>query len=107
MELKKEYREALEDLGWTIDGPYENDGNPCIEIESYSPAGENLVYTLFLEDITQDAWNLYEDFDPDKHAAEWYGQPGAPARLRVLLDDADEIDRMLRQVAKALEAAER
>lgn len=104
MELENKYREVIEGLGWTIHGPYEIDSNPNIEIESYSPAGENLVYTLFLDDIVEDARKLYENFDADEHAAEWYGQPGAPG-MRTLIEDGDDIDRMLEDLMIGLAQA--
>lgn len=86
------------------------DDDIYVEFEQYSPAGEDFIFTVWgnTPDAIVAAVREYADdgFDPEAHAAEWYGaNKGEPRSLRALLDDADEIDEMLEQLAQALEAA--
>lgn len=69
------------------------------ECEFCSDAGEDFIFVLgatskdaFIEDLR----NYYQEFDPEEHAASWFGaNRGEPKSLRRLLADADSIDEML------------
>lgn len=99
---RERFIEICERLGWWV---HEVDGC-CIELEKYSPEGEDFSFTIYVYDGREywaevlDAWG---DFDPDERANMWYGQNrGEPASLRVLLDDAEAIKDMLEQLWRAL-----
>lgn len=86
-----------------------NERGGCYEIESWSPAGEDVIITIrgaTLAQLAADAREAWECFDAEEHAAEilvakrtgtaeqqrYYA--GAPDRLRDLLADAYEIKSM-------------
>ena len=106
--------DAAEKLGWTVRfGTDESPINPgrvdkWVEFEGYSPAGENLCFTEFyrtLSDIPHGLGERFTDFDPDEHAAGWYGKNnGEPSSLRELLEDAEAIGKMIWDLAEALSA---
>lgn len=97
--LKELMIEKAEELGWQI---IEDDVGA--DIGQFSGAGEDFWFyvryktPLEMSDAVND---YYENFDPEEHAALWYGKRGAPG-LRALLDDADGIDDMLRELAATL-----
>ena len=105
---------AAEKLGWKVSFHMQaspiNPGrvDKYVEFEGYSPAGEDLYFTEFYRAITDLPRLLrerYADFDPDEHAAGWYGKNnGEPHSLRVLLDDAEAIGEMIWDLAEALSA---
>ena len=86
---------------------YSDDGENWI-FESYSPAGENLViegcFSWFgkdaIFDLARYLFGIYQDFDSDDHAAGWYGaNMGEPDSLRDLVDDAEAIEEMYKDLA--------
>lgn len=89
--VKNSIVEAIESLGWGV----EQDDN-YFTIEQWSPAGEDICETFdYNKPIAEQAQNIYDYFNPDEHAAEWFGQGvGEPSGLRDLLDDADAIKHM-------------
>ncbi len=98
-ELLNRFADAAEELGWTSDWDLK-DG--YFDMENYSPAGEDLIMTLFTEDfrsfesLDHRLWDEWYDFDPEEHAVMWYGQNrGEPSSIRTLLEDADAIAEML------------
>lgn len=112
MELDKRIVKAIEDeQGWNILSTNEQDGLYYTEIEKWSPAGENIVETIWHDGTPQSFANSlctnYEDFDPDEHAAMWYNAEdrGQPKSMRVLLKDADEIESMLEELMIAVKNA--
>lgn len=94
---------------------YERDkDNLCVEMEFFSPAGEDFVFNLwFVEgdiDSFVKAFDEYaSDFDPEAHAGEWYNNRdevrGVPQSLRALLKDADAIKEILEETVQALAEA--
>lgn len=60
------------------------------EVSWYTDAGEDFSFYVNKNNPVGDIIDYAEDFDPEEHAASWFGGPGAPG-LRALLDDADRI----------------
>lgn len=61
-----------------------------VDFEGTSPAGEDLIYTEFyenIEDIPRLLRERAEDFDVDEHVAGWLGGNGAP-NAETLAEDA-------------------
>ena len=84
-------------------------GVNCWEIENWSPAGEDVIITLrgtTMAELASDAEDAWENFNADEHAAEWYGaNRGEPSSMRDLLDDAEAIEEMYKDVYEAINAA--
>ena len=100
--MKKQYKEEIERLGWWIE-----EGDKQIEIGQYSPAGEDFSFCIDAEDLVGQIRQYADSFDPDEHAAMWIearGQVfGVPTSIRALIEDAEEIEKMLKDLADALE----
>lgn len=92
------FKEICENQGWHIN-VYETD----IELNKYTPAGEDFSFTIDANDDLQRQVEEYaDDFDVDEHVKMWIGGPGAPSSIRCLLEDAEWIDEDLHDLAKAL-----
>jgi len=89
------YRDVFDDLGWNV-----TEYGDYIEIQKYSPAGEDFLITISKDNFVDELVNYYNNFEPEDHAADFYiaGRNGlikGVPNLHVLLQDADEIDKML------------
>ena len=82
-----------------------------IELEKYSPAGEDFIMTISfdpkapIESFYNNLYDYYNDFDAEEHAAMWInerGKSGVPDSIRVLLDDAESIEDMIRELCFAI-----
>ena len=101
----KRLQKILEETDWYLRSKEINhfcDGTAYIEIEAWSPAGEDLPETVEIndteEELVEQLRKLYEEFDPDEHVEMWVdkrGQDGVPATIRELINDADAIKGML------------
>jgi len=100
--LRDSLKAKAEELGWSL---YIDD-NGGWEFGKYSPAGEDFYFYANGEDIVKEVYEYYEGFDPDEHAKMWVEAqgrvPGVPNSIRTLIDDAEEIDEMLMELAYAL-----
>lgn len=105
----EETRKLAYDLGWDMTIYDTHDGQDEIEFESYSPLGENLILNFTVSDEDELALavrDYYDNFDIDEHVELWVeaklsGANGIP-RITDLVHDADEIDKMLDELAEAL-----
>lgn len=105
--LKESYLNVLEKLDWTV-CDYTGDGR--VELEKYSPAGEDFIMCVEVENFPDAVMEYYEDFDVDKHITMWIeakqnGTRGVPS-ARELVHDAEAIDEMLKELADALAEVE-
>ncbi len=110
--VSKKIIEALEANDWSLSEVYEQDGKYYVEIENYSPAGENIIETVWFDGTSkgfvQGLEELAESFDADEHAELWVdkrGKNGVPETIRELIDDADAIQEMLNEAAEKVKAA--
>lgn len=104
--MNEKYRAVCEQLDWRVaDG---GDGN--IELEKYSPAGEDFVITLGAEDFVDNVKEYAANFDQDEHIEMWIEARRNKVRgvppTRELVKDAEDIDAMLKELAEALFTAE-
>lgn len=97
--------QVCEDLGWQLHVITFADNKPGIELEKYSPGGEDYSFCVeadnFVQNVRETAW----EYDADEHAELWVdsrGKNGVPASIRELLDDADAIGNMLQELADKL-----
>lgn len=100
--MKKQYKEEIEGLGWWI-----KEGDKQIEIGQCSPAGEDFSFCIDDEDPVRQIRQYADGFDPDEHATMWIEArghvSGIPTSVRDLIEDAEEIEKMLTDLADALE----
>ena len=101
-----EYR--AEELDWDVRFDEDNiAGEKTVEFSKYSPAGEDFSFEVWythVSEIPEKVMEYYEEFDPEYHASLWAdsaGRNGVP-RLRELIEDADAIEEMIRELAVAL-----
>lgn len=94
-------RSVCEELGWAI---YEE--KETVELSQYSPAGEDFSFCVEKKNFVKNIENYMADFDADEHAAELIanrGKYGIPLGVRVLIDDADDIQEMLNKLWVSLD----
>ena len=102
--LPKKYVTICESLGWNVtEYPDEN----CVDLSQYSPAGEDFIFTVEIENFPEEVGAYYNGFDPEEHVAMWMdakrsGTSGIPS-IRELVKDADAIDSMLADLAFAVQ----
>ena len=113
MELSKKIIEVLEAHDISLCGEisertYNNDGYD-VELETYSPEGEDVIISLIYdgteEDFIKQFESYAEDFDAEEHAETYInmrGKNGVPESIKNLLEDADWQKEMLLEVAKDL-----
>ena len=109
MKLTKEkVGKIAENLGWNVDWNEQGDYK-YVTFSQYSPAGEDFSFDVWydnLGEIPMKAYEAYEDFDIDEHIEMWLeakrnGVRGVPS-ARVLVKDAEEIDKMMEELSDAL-----
>lgn len=99
--ISQKILDALDDNNWNL---YIDTEDNFIELEWYSPAGEDFLLSFDVkddDDFLSQLYDAYINFDTEQHAVENYGMRGAPG-LRVLLDDADAIEDELKRLWCAL-----
>lgn len=102
-ELRQEYIDVLESREWKVSS-YTDDGR--VELEWYSPAGEDFLMCVRVENFPEAVAKYYGDFDVDEHIAMWIeakqnGVNGVPT-ARELVHDAEAIDAELEELAIVL-----
>ena len=99
--MNKRVKALCEKLDWKV-YEYEKD----VELEKYSPAGEDFFFCVNKKDFIQNVIEYAEDFDADEHAEMWvenrHSVKGVPQSIRTLIDDADAIKDMLLELANYL-----
>lgn len=106
-ELDQKYLDVLEVHDWSVSS-YTEDGR--VELQKYSPAGEDFSICVDVENFPDAVVECAADFDIDEHIEMWIeakknGVGGVPS-ARVLVHDAEEIDKMLEEIALALKEVE-
>ena len=114
LELSKRIIEILEAHDISLCGEisertYNNDGYD-VELETYSPEGEDVIIPLIYdgteEDFIRQFRSYAEGFDAEEHAEMWIetrGKNGVPDSIKDLLKDAEWIKSTLEEVADDLE----
>lgn len=93
--------EIAEKLDWNV-----SLSDDQIELESYSPAGEDLVFYIENNDhLGKQIFEYADNFDEDEHIEMWLeakknGTSGVPS-ARELVHDAEDIQKMLDELAEA------
>lgn len=107
--LSEKVNDVLENNGWKLCSVEKQDGEYWAEIENWSPAGEDLVETIWFDGTSKGFCRAVAeyaaDFDPDEHAELYVnmrGERGVPNSIRALINDADAIADMLDTLADEL-----
>ena len=112
IELSKRIEKLLENHGLSVCGKISErpHGVYDIDLETYSPEGEDVIVSLIYDGTDEDfikAFRSYaEDFDAEEHAKMWIesrGNDGIPDSIKDLLEDAEWIKSTLEEVADDLE----
>ena len=110
--LSKKIIAVLEARDWNVCSVDKQGKEYVAELETTSPAGEDFAPTIRYDGTSADfarAFDRYAlDFDPDEHAedlARYRGTNGVPNSIRTLINDADEIKKLLEDTADALREA--
>ena len=105
---KRGIERVANELDWRVIWDEDNiSGEKSVEFGKYSPAGEDFSFAVWythVSEIPEKVMEYYEGFDPEYHALLWAdsaGRNGVP-RLRELIEDADAIEEMIRELASAL-----
>ena len=113
MELSERIIELLEEHDISLCGEisertYNNDGYD-VELETYSPEGEDVIISLIYDGTEEDFIRQFESyaegFDAEEHAETYInmrGKNGVPESIKDLLEDAEWQKEMLLEVAKDL-----
>lgn len=105
--LDDKYISVLEDFDWRV-VDYTDDG--CVDLEWYSPAGEDYIVTLGIDTFVEDFTAHANEFDIDEHIAGWIqakhdGASDVP-NARILVHDAEDIADCLDSIVMALHLVE-
>lgn len=106
IELEQKYIDILESLDWRI---ICYPDKTHVEIQKYSPAGEDYCILLEVSDFPRSVREFSVEYNVDNHAEMWIltrGENGAPPTIRELVEDAEAIQQMLDELADALEGKE-
>lgn len=104
--LSSKLTDVCERLDWAV-REYD-DGT--IELGKQSPAGEDFSFTVDVENFVDNVKEYAASFDIDEHIEMWIearknGVGGVPS-TRELVKDAEDIDKMLRELAANVFTAE-
>lgn len=106
---KRGIERVAEALYWGVRWDEDNiAGEKCVEFNKYSPAGEDFAFEVWythVSEIPEKIREYYEGFDPEEHVMLWAnsaGSNGVPS-LRKLMEDADAIEEMIRELAVAFD----
>lgn len=106
-QIEKRYLDVLEKHDWAVSS-YTDDGR--VELEKYSSAGEDFSICVGVENLPAEVREYAAGFDIDEHIEMWIearrnGTSGVPS-TRELVKDAEDIDKILQELAAALSRAE-
>lgn len=115
MELSKRIKELLEEYDFSLCGEiterYDEKGKYDVELETYSPADEDVIVIVgLIYDGTEKSFisafvDYANSFDAEEHAEMWIGsrgKNGVPKSIKDLLEDAECIKDTLMDIAKKL-----
>ena len=105
----KEIADIADGLGWKVEFS-EHESRWAAVFSQYSPAGEDFSFLVLYEnvdDIPSAVKEECESFNEEDHVMMWLeakknGVSGVPA-LRDFVDDAEEIHKMMSELANKLE----
>ncbi len=103
IDMTDKLKKCISNLDWEV---YEDENG--VYLSKYSPAGEDFGFLVDGENDETIIHNILQyanAFDPDDHAEmhiENRGRGGTPSSIRVLINDANDIKDMLKELADAV-----
>ena len=106
MEWKEEYEELLANNDVEVH-EYQNGENEEIELEFYSSAGEDFIFSVSKDNFVNDVYRYSEEFDPEEHVEMWVEAKRDSSRTDIpnvftLVKDAEWIQNFLKEIAEKL-----
>lgn len=99
--MDDKYVDIVEQLNWIV-----HDEDPdYIELEKYSPAGEDFIFSVEKENLVENVKAYAREFNVDEHVRLWIdgiGENGVPDSISALVEDAENIREMLFELAGKL-----
>lgn len=113
MELSKRIEEVLERFDFSLCGEiserYNEKGKYDVDLETYSPEGEDVIVSLIYDGTEEGFIAAFVDyanyFEAEEHAEIWInirGKNGVPESIKDLLEDAEWQKNTFLEVAEAL-----
>ena len=104
--------EAIENLDWGVSKRNQEEPNQgeCYLFTNFSPEGEDISFEVqgkTGDEIALAVRNEAECFDVDDHVELWVdsrGSYGVPSSISTLVEDAQEIEKMLNELADTLDS---
>lgn len=107
--------EEARKLGWWCETWIKKgqDNRTYVEIGKYSPAGEDFSMTIDFDEANQaesflkDLWDYADNFNIDGYVEMWLperGKGGCPATIRKLVEDAEAIVEMIKELYGQLDS---
>lgn len=96
------------ELCWCYYTSDKHEDEVCVELEKFSPMGQDFIATLWFENDNEEDFidklkDYWQNFDPDEETARWiddmgHGINGAPYNLQNVLIDMEDCKEMLRDL---------
>lgn len=107
--------DKVEELNWSYTVYEESNQNSrtYVEMEKYSPAGEDFLMIVDFdaedqaESFLKDLWDYADNFDIDDHVEMWLperSKGGCPSTARELVEDAEAIVEMVKELYGQLDS---
>ena len=112
-QLKQRIEEIANDNDWSVSFG-EQDGQENIEFEGYTPAGQDLIISIWFDDKDESMSDVSAkirdyafNYDPDYEASLWigedgHGKNGAPYHLSDILADMEDAKQMIYDLSDAM-----
>lgn len=100
------------DWSYTVYAEPEQNSRMYVEMEKYSPAGEDFLMVIDFDAEDQaktflkNLWDYADNFDIDDHVEMWIperGKKGCPSTARELVEDAEAIAEMMQELYEELD----
>lgn len=108
--IKDTFEDVLDEIDVDIYSIHKQDGEYVAGLSFYSPAGEDVVVDFFFDgslgDFTYQFRQYAAGFDVDEHVKLWIdgmGKNGVPSTIRELVEDAEDIEAILNEIADLLD----
>ena len=103
--MDNKLKTICENLGWNITELCDEE----IILQQCSPLGEDFSFTVSGKDFAREVARYADDFDAEEHAEMWIENrdKGVPGRLIDIIQDAYDIQKMLDELADALNNKEK